>query len=99
MRELQILHEVTIYHLDNDALLVTHYCGSGNQPRMKSAGFQDGKIEFTFLDVSNARPGTGYISGVTFEFIDSNSFIQRWSYLNGAGKTQTMEWKLNRLTR
>ena len=30
-------HEmVTMYHLDGDALLLTHYCAIGNQPRMKA---------------------------------------------------------------
>src|SRR5436190_790475 len=27
---------ITMYHLDGDALVMTHYCGLGNQPKMKA---------------------------------------------------------------
>jgi hypothetical protein len=26
---------ITMFHMDGDRLLMTHYCGAGNQPRMK----------------------------------------------------------------
>ena len=32
-------HEmVTMYHLDGDDLILTHYCSLGNQPRLRRAG-------------------------------------------------------------
>ena len=27
---------ITMFHLDNDRVLMTHYCGAGNQPRMQA---------------------------------------------------------------
>jgi hypothetical protein len=27
---------VSIYHLDGDKLMMTHYCSAGNQPRMQA---------------------------------------------------------------
>ena len=36
-------HEmVTVYHMDGDDLVLTHYCILGNQPRMKLASAPDG---------------------------------------------------------
>jgi len=48
-------HEmISMYHLDGDRLLHTHYCALGNQPRMVAkAPKQQGEIAFAFLDATN----------------------------------------------
>jgi hypothetical protein len=52
----------TIYHLDGDKLVMTHYCSIGNQPRML-AQVPAGEIKnlsFTFVDATNlAKPSDG----------------------------------------
>lgn len=52
-------HEmVSIYHLDGDDLLMTHYCAAGNQPRMKldrSASSLD-DLHFAFDGGTNFDP-------------------------------------------
>jgi hypothetical protein len=30
------LHSMTVYHLDHDVVMATHYCPQGNQPRLVS---------------------------------------------------------------
>lgn len=48
---------ITVYTVDGDGILMTHYCAMGNQPRMR-AGAADpktGEISFKFVDVSNQR--------------------------------------------
>ena len=48
---------ISVFHLDGDRLLMTHYCGVGNQPRMVGTLSSDGKtITFNFLDATNLLP-------------------------------------------
>lgn len=47
------LHSMTIYHMDGDRLIATHYCPQGNQPRLEVAGEYSGEIRFAFRDVTD----------------------------------------------
>jgi hypothetical protein len=38
---------VTMYHMDNNRLLMTHYCSSMNQPRMQAEVSPDGRPSFS----------------------------------------------------
>src|SRR5437762_4361870 len=52
---------ITMFNMDGDRLLLTHYCEAGNQPRMKASVSPDGKtLTFDFVDATNltsAQPG------------------------------------------
>lgn len=53
-------HEmVTMYHLDGNDLVLTHYCAMGNQPRMKLAqatGTDPVELRFDFAGGTNMDP-------------------------------------------
>lgn len=53
---------LTVYHLDGDALLATHYCPRGNQPRLAlKARSDDGSLRFEFAGGTGLdRPGEYY---------------------------------------
>lgn len=53
---------MTVYHLDGDDLLATHYCPRGNQPRMALSGRDaDGTLRFAFRDATGLdEPGEYY---------------------------------------
>ena len=49
---------LTLYHLDGDRLLATHYCPQGNQPRLElTERRKDGSLVFTLESVTNLSPG------------------------------------------
>ena len=63
----------TVYHLDGQDLMLTHYCSIANQPRMKASSVSsDGRrIEFDFLDITNLTT-TGYSERLLVSLIDEN---------------------------
>lgn len=70
----------TVYHLDNDLIMMTHYCSWGNHPRM-AASVPDGKVkelDFRFLDMTVTQPKNGYMKSASFEFQDNDHFTHHW---------------------
>ena len=48
------VHSMTVYHLDQDSLLATHYCPQGNQPRLVSLpSVRPDEVNFVFKDATN----------------------------------------------
>jgi hypothetical protein len=60
---------MTVYHLDGDTLLATHYCPQGNQPRLALTGRDaDGALRFEFRDGSNVEvPGKHHEAVLTLK--------------------------------
>ena len=77
---------ITMFHMDNNRVLATHYCGAGNQPRMQAKRFDPaiGEIEFQFLDGTNLTPGAGHMHNARFRLVDDKHFQSEWQfYENG----------------
>jgi hypothetical protein len=54
MESMQEDSMVTMYHVDNNRLMLTHYCAAQNQPRMAAKVSDDGKtFTFDFIDGTN----------------------------------------------
>jgi hypothetical protein len=74
---------VSMIHLDGpNRLLMTHYCGAGNQPRMQATVSPDGKtITFTFVDATNlATPDAGHMQKMVLTMLDDNHHTEEWTY-------------------
>ena len=90
MSEITGAHEdmVTMFHPDGDRLLMTHYCGAGNQPRMVGTASPDGKtITFNFLDATNliaAQPG--HMGRLVVTLVDANHHMEDWEFTGNDGK-------------
>ncbi len=73
---------ITMFHMDGDRLLVTHYCGVGNQPRMKVISADAKSVSFEFIDGTNIKPGAGHMQRVTFTQPDATHHIEEWVFLD-----------------
>ena len=74
---------VSMIHLDGpNRLLMTHYCGAGNQPRMQASVSSDGKtITFTYFDATNlATPDAGHMQKMVLTMLDDNHHTEEWTY-------------------
>jgi hypothetical protein len=80
---------ITVYYLDGDRLLLTHYCGAGNQPRMQARAFnpETGEVDFDFLDATNLQPGGGHMHNARIRVPGNDHFSDEWDfYENGQRK-------------
>jgi hypothetical protein len=84
---------ISVFHLDGDRLLMTHYCGTGNQPRMVGTLSPDGKtIRFNFLDATNLLPSQpGHMEHMTLTLPDANRQTEQWDFLARDGQHQQHE--------
>ena len=74
---------LTLYTLDGDHLLVTHYCSSGNQPQMKTAAITDlnGVLTFKVYQVSGMKSvDEGHMTALIVTMPDKDHFTQEWTY-------------------
>lgn len=74
---------VSMYHLDGDRLMMTHYCSAGNQPRMRAGHVSADarEITFTFHDATNLpNPDAGHMVGLTLTFQSKDRITQVWTY-------------------
>lgn len=60
-------HSLTIYHLDGERLIATHYCPQGNQPRLAATTSDTSKIRFSFLDATGLDPAESYQHDLSLE--------------------------------
>ena len=79
-------HEITMFYVEGDRLLATHYCDAGNRSRLEGKMSPDGKtIEFSFLDVAGSTRG-GFLKGMVFTMIDANHHVVELTFVMPDGK-------------
>jgi hypothetical protein len=81
----------TIYHLDGDRLMATHYCAQGNQPRLRLTSF-DGKgtLEFRFFDATNlAKDSDSHMIRMKFQILDGTHMSKEEIYSEDAKEDVT----------
>lgn len=72
---------VTVYHPDGEAILMTHYCAAGNQPRMRATSSQGNSIAFQFVDAANLKgSGDGHMRRLVITFQDKDHVTEEWTW-------------------
>jgi hypothetical protein len=77
---------ITVYYVDGNRLLLTHYCEAGNQPRMEASAFDSNSeaIDFRFLDATNLpNPDAGHMHNVQIKFHGPNEVAADWTFYKG----------------
>jgi len=89
-------HPLTMFYLEEDRLLLTHYCDAGNRPRMVGKLSPDGKtVEFDFLDLSGGNQ-YGHMHHAVFTLIDENHHTEEWTWMMPGDKPVRVRFDLQR---
>jgi hypothetical protein len=76
----------SVYHLDGPDLRLTHYCGAGNQPRLRSSHLDTGAghFRFSFVDVTNLKtPASGHVHGVELTLHGGDQITLTFTFVAG----------------
>src|SRR5688572_16126718 len=74
-------NEITMFYLEGDRLLATHYCDGGNRSRWEGKMSPDGNaLEFGFLDVAGNTRG-GYLKDMTITMVDAYKHIVAFTFI------------------
>jgi hypothetical protein len=89
---------ISVFHMDKDRLLLTHYCAAGNQPRMQATSSADGKvITFDFIDGTNILPSQGgHMRRLVITMADADHHSEEWVFAGNDGKDMRETFELQR---
>ncbi len=75
---------ISMIHMDGSRLMLTHYCGAGNQPRMTATAAPDGKsVAFDFVDATNLPSAdAGHMQQVVFAMPDVDHHTEEWTFVD-----------------
>ena len=85
-------HSLTIYHLDGERMIATHYCPQGNQPRLAAGASLNGEMRFTLLDVTGLDPHESYQHDLSFKRNGDGTISRSETYYSpdGAAEENTL---------
>jgi hypothetical protein len=80
---------LTLYHMDGDILMATHYCPLCNQPRLHLVFDENGELGFEFVSATNLLDlSDAHQHSFQIRLIDHTSFWRSETYVGGTGGFQ-----------
>src|ERR1043165_3848217 len=90
---------VTMFTVDGDHLIATHYCSAGNQPQMMTKVITDPSAKSLTFELAHAygmkTPGDWHNTGLTVTLDDDRHLTEVWTY-EYKGKTGTSTFHFTR---
>lgn len=92
-------HEMTnMYSLDGNTIVMTHYCGEGNQPRMRATALEGNRIAFRSEGVSDlGAPDEVYMGEMTLVLVSDDKIEQHWTALAAGAVDHESVFELHRV--
>lgn len=86
----------SMFHLDGDRVLMTHYCAAGNQPRL-ALSVEGNVYTFTYVDATNVTsPKVPIIVKMVLRIVDKDHIVQEWTSRTD-GKPDVLVAELHRV--
>lgn len=91
-------HEmVTVYHLDGENVVLTHYCSAQNQPRMKLAKSDGKTANFEFTGATNLKSDKDFhMHSAKIEFVDKDTLKAEWTGFADGQAAHVAKFELKR---
>jgi hypothetical protein len=99
MSESQMIGDdmTSMFYVDGERLMMTHFCPSGNQPRMQATISTDLKtVAFEFVDATNlSGPQVGHMHRAVYVFSDTGHYSEEWTWRQ-EGKDAKFQYEMMR---
>lgn len=84
---------LTIYHMDGNVLMATHYCPQGNQPRLTMRQAAGSRFAFAFHDATGLEPGEAFQHDFWIEIAADGRITRSETYAqDGNAETETITY-------
>jgi hypothetical protein len=94
----QAMEMVSVYHMDGDKLMMTHYCAAGNQPTMVYKPGKDPKVLFfDFVRGSNMKPADMHIHTAKIMLKGADEIQSDWTGYMKMKNAGTTSFELKRV--
>jgi hypothetical protein len=80
---------ITMYHLDGDKLMMTHYCSMGNQPKMRLTKSTPTSMVFSFVSATNMSSlDDAHMHKLVLTWKDKDHISHEWT-MRAKGKDES----------
>jgi hypothetical protein len=78
--------ELSVFYLDGENLLMTHYCNAGSHPRLKlRQGSGAGRYEFEMMDITNLKDvkEAAHVQPITYQVVAQGQLYLEILWMHG----------------